>query len=105
MTSRPDFEYRRMFYLTGDNVVAFIPVGMGDTYDGMVVGFSPSAGKNDFFRSAAEQGSNLVTGDDHCLMRLDAKPVAAGRIAEIFFQKRPHTLDYFRGVRRGGVII
>ena len=51
-----------MFDLAGDNVIAFIPIGFSDTFKGLIVGFGAAAGKDNLFRPAIEQGSNLAAG-------------------------------------------
>ena len=49
-----DFQNGRMLDPAGDNVIAFIPIGIRNTYDGMIVGLGTAAGKGDFFRTAME---------------------------------------------------
>ena len=44
-----------MFYLAGNDMIAFDAVRLGHTDDGMVVGLGTAAGKNDFVRPAIDQ--------------------------------------------------
>ena len=74
-----------MLDLTGDDVIAFFPAGIGDTNDSMVVRFGPAAGKNDFIGLAVEQVGNLGTSRHYRLLGFVAEPMATRRIAENLF--------------------
>ena len=82
-----------------------MPKGERSTFQGMVIRFGASAGKNNFTGRSTNQGSNLRTGKFYSFPGIYPKLIPARRVAKIGVQVRPHGSFNLRVNWGGGIII
>ena len=91
---------------SGNNVVAFFPVHLGDALNGQVVAFRGSGREDDFLCSCANQfGDALARSLNRLFTRPSERVITAGRIAEPVGEIGQHLFQNARINRRGRVII
>ena len=78
-----------VFNLGGDDMVALLPVGKGNTLDGPVVGFAPAGGEVDV-RVCAKRLCDLRTGNVNRIFGSACDAVNGGGIAKVFRMIRDH---------------
>ena len=90
----------------GHNMIFFALVKSGHALNGQVVGFGGARGENDVLGFGADEGGDLLSGDQGCLFGLPPIFMIAGMgIAKFFGKPRDHGLNH-SGVARGrGLII
>src|SRR5215471_1270848 len=103
-----------VFNLGGDDVFRFFLgtaccAGTGtaadDAEDGVVVGFRPAAGEDDFLRASADERRDLFTSRFHSGPGALAGGVDGGSVSELTGQIGEHGLQNFRLDGSGGVVI
>ena len=78
---------------------------LGDTEDGVVVGFGAATGEDDFLRAGADQGGDLFAGGFDGGAGLLAKGVDGGGVAVLAGEIGKHGVEDFGIDGGGGVVI
>ena len=99
-------EHRLVLGDLGDDVVAALPVHLGDALDREVVALGRAGGEDDLLGGRADQLGDLFAGGFDALLGLPAKGVvAAGRVAKLRGEVGQHRLQHSRIELAGGVVV
>ncbi len=90
----------------GDNMVALIAVGPGNAFEGEIIGFGGTTGKDDLFGFGIDECGHLFPRCLHGFLCLPAVAMrAAGSIAKFFGEIGHHSLEHSGSERCSGMMI
>ena len=88
-----------------DDMIAAIPVGIGDALDRQIIRLGPAAGKIDLPRSRIDKSRYLSACFLHRRTGVLPKHMDTGRITKPLLKERPHGFQHFGAYRRGSVMV
>jgi hypothetical protein len=95
----------RMLDLGCDDMIPSFLESKEDALNGMIVGFTAAAGKDNLLREAVEEFRHLLARMLNGLLSWSSRPVLTRGIAKVLREEWFHDLCHFGGNRRAGIEI